>query len=100
MAERVDSLVTDPKLRDRLSALRASLDEGLERVDPHHRLRGRPVSYEVTDGQTLEITFRDVPSIGESEVLGVKKLLGGKSFCSVSPQSAERLTVRFVVALA
>jgi len=99
MAERVDSLVTDPKLRDRLSALRSSLEEGLERVDPHHRLRGRPVSYAVTDGQTLEITFRDVPSIGESEVLGVKQLLGAKSFCSVTPQSAERLVVRFVVPL-
>lgn len=100
MAEHVGSLVTDPKLRDRLSALKASLEEGLDRVDPHHRLRGRPVSYDVTGGQTLEITFRDVPSIGESEVLGVKQLLGAKSFCSVTPQSAERLTVRFVVSLA
>lgn len=100
MAERVDSLVTDPVLRDRLFQLKASLTEGLERVDPHHRLRGRPLTYEVTDGQTLEITFRDVPSIGESEVLGVKQLLGAKSFCSVTPQSAERLIVRFVVSLA
>lgn len=93
-------IVTDPVMRERLSALKASLEEGLERVDPHRRLRGRPVSYAVTDGQTLEITFRDVPSISESEVLGVKRLLGAKAFCSVSPQSAERLIVRFVVTLA
>ena len=100
MAEHVSSLVTDPVLRERLSELKGRLTDGLERVDPHHRLRGRPVSYDVTDGQTLEVTFRDVPSIGESEVLGVKQLLGAKSFCSVSPQSSERLIVRFVVSLA
>lgn len=100
MAERIGSPVTDPVLRERLSALKARLTEGLERADPHRRLRGRPVTYAVTGGQTLEITFRDVPGIGESEVLGVKQLLGAKSFCSVTPQSAERLIVRFVVALA
>jgi hypothetical protein len=93
-------IVTDPVLRERLSALQASLSAGLEKVDPHHRLLGRPVRYEVTDGQTLVITFRDVPSIGEAEVLGVKRLLGERAFCSVSPQSAERLIVRFVVTLA
>jgi hypothetical protein len=100
MAEHIGSPVTDPVLRERLSALKARLTDGLERVDPHRRLRGRPVTYTVTGGQTLEVTFRDVPAIGESEVLGVKQLLGAKSFCSVTPQSSERLIVRFVVALA
>lgn len=89
----------DRTTQEQLSAIKESLAAGLEKVDPYHRLRDRPVRYELTAGQTLEITFRDVPSIGEAEVLGVKKLLGGKSFCTVSPQTRERLTVRFVVPL-
>ncbi len=91
--------VRDRATQDRLTAIKESLAAGLERVDPFRRLRDRPVRYQLTAGQTLEITFRDVPSIGEAEVLGVKKLLGGKSFCTVSPQSRERLVVRFVVPL-
>jgi hypothetical protein len=92
--------VKDRTIQERLTAIKESLTAGLEKVDPFRRLRGRPVRYQLTAGQTLEITFRDVPSIGEAEVLGVKKLLGGKSFCAVSPQSRERLIVRFVVSLA
>jgi hypothetical protein len=99
MAERVGELVTDPALREKLTALKAALLEGLEWADPHQRLRGRPVSYQVLDGRTLEITFRDVPGLSETEVLGVKRILGPTSFCSVSPQSSERLLVRFVVTL-
>ena len=84
---------------ERVAAIKQSLAAGLAKVDPYHRLQGRPVRYQVTAGQTLEITFRDVPSIGEAEVRGVKRLLGGKSFCAVSPQSRERIIVRFVVPL-
>ncbi len=91
--------VKDRATQERLSAIKESLAAGLEKADPFRRLRDRPVRYQLTTGQTLEITFRDVPSIGEAEVLGVKKLLGGKSFCTVSPQSRERLVVRFVVPL-
>ena len=91
--------VKDRAAQTRLSAIKESLERGLARVDPYHRLHGRPVRYQLTAGQTLEITFRDVPSIGEAEVNGVKRLLGGKTFCSVSPQSRERLIVRFVVPL-
>jgi hypothetical protein len=91
--------VKERQTEERLTAIKKSLAAGLERVDPFRRLRDRPVRYQLTAGQTLEITFRDVPSIGEAEVLGVKKLLGGKSFCTVSPQSRERLIVRFVVPL-
>jgi hypothetical protein len=90
----------DQAARARLDSIKESLARGLARVDPYHRLRDRPVRYQLTAGQTLEITFRDVPSIGESEVNGVKKLLGGRSFCAVTPQSRERLIVRFVVPLA
>ncbi len=89
----------DRAAQARLTAIKESLENGLAKVDPYHRLHGRPVRYHVTAGQTLEITFRDVPSIGEAEVNGVKRLLGGKTFCSVSPQSRERLIVRFVVAI-
>ncbi len=91
--------VRDRATQERLTTIKQSLAAGLEKVDPYRRLRDRPVRYQLTAGQALEITFRDVPSIGEAEVNGVKKLLGGKSFCTVSPQSRERLTVRFVVPL-
>lgn len=75
------------------------LAEGLMKIDPHHRLLGRPVAYRVIDGTTLEITYRDVPGIAEAEVLGVKRLIGADCFCTVAPQTAETLTVRFVVPL-
>ncbi|MDH3497218.1 MAG: hypothetical protein OER21_10665 [Gemmatimonadota bacterium] len=91
--------VTDPILRERLSHIRNRLREGLAQVDPHHRLRDRPASYKVIAGQTLEIVYRDVPRIDESEVLGVKHLIGETCYCSVLPQTAETLTVRFVVPL-
>jgi hypothetical protein len=91
--------VKDLAAQARLSAIRKSVESGLATVDPYHRLHGRPVRYQLTAGQTLEITFRDVPSIGEAEVNGVKRLLGGRTFCTVSPQSRERLIVRFVVQL-
>jgi hypothetical protein len=91
--------VTDPVLRERLTRLCDRLARGLEQADPHHRLRGRPVSYRVIAGQTFEITYRDVPRIEETEVLGVKRLIGEDCYCSVMPQTAETLTVRFVVPL-
>jgi hypothetical protein len=75
------------------------LADGLAKIDPHHRLLGRPVSYRVIDGQTIEISYRDVAGIAEAEVLGVKRIIGRDCFCSVSPQTAEQLTVRFVVPL-
>ncbi len=89
--------VTDATLRTRLDELIERLRAGLSGIDPHHRLAGRPVSYRVISGQALEIVYRDVPSIDESEVLGVKRLIGSDCFCSVSPRTAETLTVRFVV---
>jgi len=61
------------------------------------RLRGRPVSYHVIGGRTLEIVYRDVTRIEESEVLGVKRLLGRQCYCIVEPQTAETLTVRIVL---
>lgn len=83
-----------------IAELRRRLAEGLARVDPHHRLQGRPVSFRVVDGRTLEITYRDVAGIAEAEVLGVKRLIGRECFCTVSPQTAECVVVRFVVDLA
>jgi hypothetical protein len=80
-----------------INELQRRLADGLARIDPHHRLLGRPVSYRVIDAQTLEITYRDVAGIAEAEVLGVKRLIGRDCFCTVSPQTAESLTVRFVV---
>ena len=83
----------------RVDDVQRQLDLGLARIDPHHRLLGRPVSYRVIDGSTLEITFKDVAGIAEAEVLGVKKILGKECYCTVSPQTAESITVRFVVPL-
>lgn len=84
---------------EQINEIQRRLAEGLGRIDPHHRLLGRPVSYRVIDGQTFEITYRDVPGIAEAEVLGVKRLIGQECFCTVGPQTAESVTVRFVVAL-
>lgn len=81
------------------TAIQHRLSDGLERIDPHHRLCGRPVSYRIIDGGALEITYRDVPGIAEAEVLGVKRLIGVDCFCTVAPQTAETLLVRFVVPL-
>jgi hypothetical protein len=83
----------------RIDGVQRQLALGLVRIDPHHRLLGRPVSYRVIDGQTLEITYRDVAGIAEAEVLGVKRILGKDCYCTVAPQTAESVTVRFVVPL-
>lgn len=84
---------------DAAGQIQQHLAEGLGRIDPHHRLIGRPVAYRVIEGQTLEITYRDVAGIADAEVLGVKRLIGRECYCAVSPQTAESVTVRFVVPL-
>jgi hypothetical protein len=88
--------VTSP---DAIKLLQRRLADGLAQIDPHHRLLGRPVSYRVIDGRALEITYRDVAGIADAEVLGVKRLIGQDCSCSVSPQTAEQIIVRFVVPL-
>jgi hypothetical protein len=82
-----------------IGALQRKLADGLAKIDPHHRLLGRPVTYRVIDGRALEITYRDVAGIADAEVLGVKRIIGLDCSCSVSPQTAEQLTVRFVIPL-
>ena len=95
----VPDTVTDPELRARLSEILRRLSKRLSEIDPHHHLAGRPVSYHIISGQTVEVVYRDVPSIGESEVLGVKRLIGEECFCRVTPQTAETVCVRFVIPL-
>ena len=85
---------------EQASAIRHRLSEGLAKIDPHHRLCGRPVAYRIIDGTMLEIAYRDVPGIAEAEVLGVKRLIGVECFCTVAPQTAETVIVRFVVSRA
>src|SRR2546430_316419 len=58
---------------EQIGEIQRRLTNGLAKIDPHHRLLGRPVHYRVIDGATLEITYRDVPGIAEAEVLGVKR---------------------------
>ena len=82
---------------DAITELQRRLADGLAKIDPHHRLLGRPVSYRVIDGQMLEIIYRDVAGIADAEVNGVKRILGNDCHCSVSPQTAEHVIVRFVV---
>jgi hypothetical protein len=91
--------VTDPALRDRVNRIQLQLTEGLAAVDPHHKLSGRPVTYRVVSGRTLEIVFQDVTGVSESEFRGLKRLIGEECFCSVLPQTAETVTVRIVVPL-
>ena len=78
-------------------SLRRRLEEGLRLVDPHHRLRDRPVKFRQIDARTIEIVYRDVAGIADAEVLGVKRIIGRECFCVVEPQTAETLTVRFIV---
>jgi hypothetical protein len=87
------------KATDAITELQRRLADGLAKIDPHHRLLGRPVSYRVIDGQMLEITYRDVAGIADAEVNGVKRIIGRDCSCSVSPQTAEQISVRFVVPL-
>ena len=84
---------------DRAAEIQHRLTDGLGRIDPHHRLAGRPVTYRVLDGRMLEITYRDVAGVADAELAGVKRLIGGDCSCVISPQTAETLTVRFVVPL-
>jgi hypothetical protein len=84
---------------ERIADVQRRLSQGLTRIDPHHRLLGRPMSYRMIDGATIEVTFRDVAGIAEAEVLGVKQILGPGCYCTVAPQTAESVTVRFVVPL-
>jgi hypothetical protein len=77
--------------------LRRRLEEGLRLIDPHHRLRDRPVKFRQIDARTIEIVYRDVAGIAEAEVLGVKRIIGRDCYCVVEPQTAETITVRFVV---
>ena len=84
---------------DAITELQRRLADGLATIDPYHRLLGRPVTYRVIDGQMLEITYRDVAGIADAEVNGVKRIIGRDCSCSVSPQTAEQISVRFVVPL-
>src|SRR5258705_374624 len=86
-------------VREAINELQRRLADGLAKIDPHHRLFGRPVSYRVIDGQALEVTYRDVAGIADAELQGVKRLIGRDCSCTVSPQTAESVTVRFVVPL-
>lgn len=89
--------MTDSELKDALSSIREKLEKELPAVDPNKRLHGRPVTFRVVSGQAVEIVYREVPSIDESEVTAVKRLIGSSSFCTVRPQTAETITVTFVV---
>ncbi len=91
--------MTDPEARARIARIQQRLAEGMGGTDPHHRLAGRPLSYKVIAGQTLELLYDEVPGINESEIQGLKRVVGEECFISVAPQTAETLQVRVVVRL-
>ena len=91
--------VTDPVTVRQIATIKERLESGLSKADPNQRLTGQPVRYRVIDGHTLEIAYKEVARIDEIDVLAVKKVIGEDCCCSVSPLTAETLTVRFVVAL-
>ena len=80
-----------------MESLRRRLEGGLRLIGPHHRLRDRPVKFRQIDTRTIEIIYRDVTGIAEAEVLDIKRIIGRECFCVVEPQTAETITVRFVV---
>ena len=84
---------------DRAAEIQRRLTDGLARVDPHHRLAGRPVTYRVLDGRMLEITYRDVAGVTDAELAAVQRVIGTKCSATVSPQTAENVMVRFVAEL-
>ncbi len=92
-------LAAGASARDQVDVLRKRLDGSFQNVDPHRRLAGRPVTFRVIAGRTLQITYRDVLRVDEAELAGVQKLLGEGAAFSVTPQTAETMTVRFVVPL-
>lgn len=78
-------------------SLRRRLEDGLRLIGPQHRLRGRPVKFRQIDTRTIEIIYRDVTGLAEAEVLDIKRIIGRECFCVVEPQTAETITVRFIV---
>lgn len=93
MAEKGTASREQQYLRD----IRRRLEEGIARLDQHHRLRGRRMTYRVSAPRTVEIVFHDVARIEESELLGLKKTIEAPCYCSVEPQTAETLRIRVVV---
>ena len=91
--------MTDPDVRARIARIQQRLADGLEGSDPHHRLAGHPLTYNVIAGQTLELVYDEVQGINESEIQGLKRVVGEDCFISVAPQTAETLRVRIVVSL-
>lgn len=91
--------MTDPETRARIARIQERLGRGLGGTDPHHRPAGRPLSYKVIAGQTLELRYDEVPGITESEIEGLKRVIGEDCFISVTPHTAETLRVRVVVPL-
>jgi hypothetical protein len=84
---------------DAAAEITRRLADGLARIGAHHRLAGRPVSYRILDGRALEITYRDVTGVADAELADVKRIIGAECACTISPQTAESVTVRVVVAL-
>lgn len=85
---------------DAAAAIQRRVADGLARLGPHHRLAGRPVTYRVLEGRALEITYRDVAGVADADLAGLKRLIGADCACTISPQTAESVTVRVVVPLA
>ena len=94
------TLTIESALHDIVTALQQRLNEQLPTADSNGRLAGRPMSIRPVDRQTIEIIFREVPQVSETEVRAVRRIVDMPTFCSVSPEGGRTLTVTFICQLA
>jgi hypothetical protein len=93
------TLTIEPALHDVLTALQQRLAEQLPLADSNGRLAGRPITIRPVDRQTIEVIFREVPQVSETEVRAVRRIVDLPTFCTVSPESESTLTVVFICRL-
>ncbi len=94
------SLTIESALHDVVTALQQRLAEQLPVADSNGRLAGRPMTIRPVDRQTIEIIFHEVPQVSETEVRTVRRIVDLPTFCSVTPEGENTLTVTFICRLA
>jgi hypothetical protein len=83
-------------LNELIVGIQQRLAEQLPAADQNGWLAGRQVTITPLDQQTIELVFHDVPQVSEAEVRAVRRVLEMTAFCSVSPESADSLRVKFL----
>jgi hypothetical protein len=83
-------------LNELIVGIQRRLAEQLPTVDQNGWLAGRALTITPLDQQTIELVFHDVPQVSEAEVRAVRRVLEMSAFCSVAPESADSLRVKFL----